>query len=131
MNKDEKLLGILNIVWGSMGVVGGLIGGLILLAPTLIVHSGLSERLSRDDETVIWILGIIGICICAFAILVALPCIIGGIGLVKKSEWARTLILVVSFIHLLAFPLGTALGVYGIYVLWNREVPPQQPPPLA
>lgn len=45
-----------------------------------------------------------------------------GIGLRKRRSWSRTLGLVVSAISLLSFPLGTAYGVYGLYVLTRPGV---------
>jgi hypothetical protein len=39
----------------------------------------------------------------------------------KKHEWARILILVVSFFHLLSFPFGTALAVYSFVILLKDE----------
>jgi hypothetical protein len=47
--------------------------------------------------------------------------IIGGIGLFTKSKWARILVLILSAIDLLNFPIGTALGIYTIWVLVQPE----------
>jgi hypothetical protein len=38
-------------------------------------------------------------------------------GLFERQPWARLLGLVVGFLALLRFPLGTALGIYTIWVL--------------
>ena len=37
------------------------------------------------------------------------------------KPWARTLMLVISALHLFHIPLGTALGIYGFFVLLNDE----------
>jgi hypothetical protein len=50
-----------------------------------------------------------------------IPQISGGIGLLKRKPWGRTLILIVSVLALVFFPLGTALGIYSIYVLTHQE----------
>ena len=55
-----------------------------------------------------------------FAILTA-PEIIGGIRLIKKKEWGRILVLIVSFFNLIWFPIWTALGIYSIVILVNKE----------
>ena len=47
--------------------------------------------------------------------------IIGGIGLLKRRSWARILLLIVSVLQLLDIPLGTALGIYTIWVLIQDE----------
>jgi hypothetical protein len=45
--------------------------------------------------------------------------LVGGIGLLSLAPWARTLTLVAGFIELLNVPLGTALGIYAIWVLMS------------
>ena len=39
----------------------------------------------------------------------------------RRQEWGRILVLVVSFFHLMSFPLGTALGVYSFVILLKEE----------
>ena len=40
-----------------------------------------------------------------------------GWGLLQKEDWARTVALVVGFVALLNVPIGTALGIYTLWVL--------------
>jgi glucose uptake protein GlcU len=40
-----------------------------------------------------------------------------GWGLLQHEEWARVFALVVGFIALLNVPIGTALGIYTLWVL--------------
>ena len=47
--------------------------------------------------------------------------IIGGIGLFAKKNWARILVLILSAIDLFNFPIGTAVGIYTIWVLVQTE----------
>lgn len=42
-------------------------------------------------------------------------------GLFEREPWARTLGLVIGFLALLRFPLGTALGIYTLWVLLPAE----------
>jgi len=46
---------------------------------------------------------------------------IAGWGLLRREDWARTLALVVGFIALLNVPIGTALGIYTLWVLLPRN----------
>ena len=56
-----------------------------------------------------------------FLSLVSLPGIVGGIALFKRQRWARMLLLVLGFLNLVSFPpIGTALGVYTIWLLFKR-----------
>jgi hypothetical protein len=49
------------------------------------------------------------------------PAIIAGIGLLSYQPWSRILTIVLSVLGLLNFPIGTVLGVYGLWVLFNSE----------
>lgn len=42
-------------------------------------------------------------------------------GLFEREPWARMLGLVIGFLALLRFPLGTALGIYTLWVLLPEE----------
>lgn len=105
------LLGILHIARGSIVFLIGVLAFVLL--------SGIG--LFSGDPTAFGILGFIGTVAVAFMFFLALPSIAAGIGLIKYQEWGRILALVVGFISLLDVPIGTALGVYTIWVLMNDE----------
>ena len=63
----------------------------------------------------------IGAFIAGFILLISVPGLIGGIGLLKRREWARILVLVLGFINLINIPFGTILGAYSIWVLIKPE----------
>ena len=44
-----------------------------------------------------------------------------GIGLLYFKPWARILGIVLSAIALLGFPWVTLLGIYGLWVLFNKD----------
>jgi hypothetical protein len=58
----------------------------------------------------------------AFAF-VAMPggILLAGIGLLKHREWARVLALILAGFMLIAFPFGTAIGIYAFWVLLSSE----------
>lgn len=119
MRDHIRLLGILNI---AMGCLVALIGIVIL-----IVMGGaagfISAQISNDADaqTSAPIVAFIGLCIAIFFLVLALPSIIAGWGLLNLRPWARILGIIVSIFHLLSFPFGTALGVYGLWVLFSEE----------
>ncbi|HUI76563.1 MAG TPA: zinc ribbon domain-containing protein [Bryobacteraceae bacterium] len=43
--------------------------------------------------------------------------LVTGWGLLQREPWARTLAIVMGFLHLLNMPFGTALGIYTLWVL--------------
>jgi hypothetical protein len=47
--------------------------------------------------------------------------ILAGWGLIERQPWARTLAIVLGFFALFHFGLGTALGIYTLWVLLPAE----------
>ncbi len=43
-----------------------------------------------------------------------------GIALLNRASWARVLAVIAAVLALIKFPLGTALGIYTLYVLAPR-----------
>ena len=62
-------------------------------------------------------LGGLGLILSGFAI----AGLIAGAGLLSRSTWARVLTMVLGCISLIHFPLGTALGVYTLWVLAPQD----------
>ena len=118
MHTHVRTLGILHIVFGSLGVCLGL--GFLLLFGGIAGIVGMADP-GEDAMIAIPILGIVGTMIFVVTMLLSLPGIIAGIGLLSYKEWARILTIVLSFFHILNIPFGTALGVYGLWVLFSPE----------
>jgi hypothetical protein len=65
--------------------------------------------------------GAIGAIIFLAVLVLSLPGLIIGIGLLQFRPWARIGGIVLSALDLFGFPFHTALGIYGLWVLLNRE----------
>jgi hypothetical protein len=76
--------------------------------------------LSGDPEA-LWITGTVATAISLFILILSVPGLIGGIGLLQRRRWARVLLLIVGALSLLNIPFGTAVGVYTIWALTHRE----------
>jgi hypothetical protein len=118
MEKHVTVLGILFIAYSAIGLATGLLVLFVLCGAGTIAE--LSPGGAAPFE-VLPILITIGSLICGFFLVSSIPGIIAGIGLLKFKPWARILTLVLSIIYLLEVPLGTALGIYGLWVLFNQE----------
>lgn len=94
---------------------------LFLCAAAIVFFAVVGGGLLSGDADAMWITSTVGTVIAAFLALLAVPGIIGGIGLLKRAEWARILVLILGFLNLLNFPLGTALGIYTIWALMRDE----------
>lgn len=124
MEKHISLVAILNIVYRALVLLGA--GVLFVLAAVFghlmnaLIRSGALE----PDEVPIEILNIVPIILClvaAILVIVSVVAIVGAVGVMHKREWARVLLLVISFLGLVRVPLGTILGIYSIWVLLNDE----------
>src|SRR5262245_16434574 len=119
MEQHIKILGVLNIVWGAMGALGGVVILLVFGSAFGIVGAALHHN--GDAAVVLPIIGLVGGAIALFLLLLSVPSIVAGIGLLNFKAWSRILAIVVSAFHLLSIPFGTALGIYGLWVLFSQE----------
>jgi hypothetical protein len=116
-----KVLGTLHIIFGALGVFVGL--GILLMFGGISAVVGMSDQ-SGDAAVAIPILGGIAAFLFVLVLILALPGIVAGIGLLQFRSWARTLTIILSAISLLNFPFGTALGIYGLWVLLQTSTEP-------
>jgi hypothetical protein len=124
MEKHVTLVGILNIVYRSMAIIGAIV--LFCLAYGFGFLMKFISHFDRCDvqEVPPEVFGLVQIVLTIIGILIlifAVTGIIGAIGVLKRKEWGRITLLIVSFFSLLSVPLGTILGVYSIWVLLNDE----------
>ncbi len=127
MKKHIQVLGILNIVWGSFGFVAGLI--ILLIFGGVVGIIGAASRHEPDAMIAIPIVSVVGGVIFFALLITSLPAIITGIGLLRMANWSRIVGIIVSALHLLSIPFGTALGVYGLCVLLSGETVSYFEPP--
>ena len=111
MNKHVTILGILFISFSCLLCVGGIVFSWVIPMAGNISGNDVAMRITS----------IIGDTLGTVLIIMSMPGLVGGIGLLKRKYWARILILVLCFLSLLSIPFGTALGVYGIWILLKSE----------
>ena len=124
-----KAVGIIHIVLGAMGVCAALI--------VLLVFGGLAGATAvggagdADARTGAALMGGIGGFVFILILALSAPAVVAGIGLLKFRPWARILTIVLSCLNLLNIPIGTALGVYSLWVLLNSQTEPLFRQPAA
>lgn len=119
METHKKIAGILFIVTGVLHIIG-----YIFVSAFFSFLFPLIMEEARGDEGA-WILewiGHFGQLIGAVLIFfLAVPSIIAGIGLLAKQKWALTLALIVACFKLFSFPIGTAIGIYVIWIYIQNQ----------
>jgi hypothetical protein len=113
-----KVIAWLHIVLGGLGILAAL--GILLLLGGIAGFVGMSST-DPDARVAVPILGGIGAIIFVVIVLLSVPGVIAGIGLLKLAPWARILTIVLSALHILNIPIGTAVGIYGLWALTQRE----------
>lgn len=117
MEQHVRAVAILNIVLGALGVVLALVVLLLFGGLAGVVGSDPGE----DADIGAMILGLVGGIGFLILAVFSVPSIIAGYGLLNFRPWAPTLTIVMSVLNLMHVPLGTAVGIYGLWVLLNDE----------
>lgn len=128
MRKHIQVVGILNIVWGALGLLGALV--VLLVFGGIATAVGVAGRHVPEAHVAIPFLTLLGGFIFSLLLLTSAPAIVVGIALLRDISWSRIAGIVLSAIHLLSFPFGTALGIYGLWVLitdYRTSPPPSGP----
>ena len=112
MKQHVSLVGALHVGFGILGLLAA-------LAVYFSFHFvfGFVEDIDIAEELISFLGNSLSLIILFFSALG----IIGGIGLFTHKSWARILIMIVSAINCLNIPVGTAKGVYSIWVLMQPE----------
>ncbi len=119
--KHITLVGILTLVHS------GLLVAVAILAFGVLAGIGAVS----GDEDAFMVMGIIGTVLGGFLLFLSIPGIIGGIALLQRARWSRIFMIVLSAFKFLDVPIGTALGVYTIYVMLRPDVIAVLDPPAA
>jgi hypothetical protein len=113
-----KVLAVLYIVLSGIGLLFGLL--MLFAAGTIAGLVGMSAS-PEDAAIAVPILGLAGTALAVVVLLFSAPGLITGWGLLKLRSWARILGIVLAVISLINFPIGTAVGIYGLWVLLTKE----------
>lgn len=112
MDTHVKILAIVYILYNVIA----LLGSLVLLLTLGTVGHLVAGLIGAGPDTMRILEGLLG-SMGLLLVLESVAGIFGGLGLLQYRLWARTLTILLSLINLLHIPFGTALGIYGLWVL--------------
>jgi hypothetical protein len=118
MQTHVKVLGVLYLAVSAF---------FLLVALFLLLAMGgaagiVGATADPDDAAIaIPVLGIAGSALAAFLCFFSLPGLATGYGLLRQKPWARILGIVLSALSLINIPFGTIVGIYGLWVLLNKD----------
>lgn len=122
MQQHVTILGVLFIALGILGLIGVLVIVLVFGGAVGIVTTAAAD--DPEAQIAVPIVGGVGAAIALFILVLSIPDIIVGIGLLNFRPWARILGIILCLLGLLNFPLGTLVGAYGLWVLLTSETEP-------
>ena len=112
MKQHVSFVGALHIGFGLLGIAGALaifFGFQFLFE--LVDHDPIAQK----------VLSYVGNAIALITMFFSSLGVIGGAGLFSYRSWARVLVMIVSAVNCLNIPVGTAKGIYSIWVLMQPE----------
>ncbi|MGA9529265.1 MAG: hypothetical protein WBS24_14215 [Terriglobales bacterium] len=113
VREHVKLVGLLWMAYSALHILGGV--AVLVFAKFMFLRL-MQIPNGPPQEFLVWmrpLIGVVGWLILAKAALG----IVAGWGLLQREEWARVVALVFGFLALLSVPVGTALGIYTLWVL--------------
>ena len=111
VQEHVRLLGILWLALSALNAVAGIV--LLILANTVFLH--LREMGAPPDVPAAFLHSLFS-AIGTVILIKAVAGFFAGWGLLRREPWARMLTIVLSFLALFNIPLGTALGIYSLWV---------------
>lgn len=117
MRVHVKVVGAIYIAFAAIA----LLGALVLFIGTGSVVGLVGASGDPDAAAAIPIIAIAGTAVMAVALLLAVPGLVAGIGLLYFKPWARILGVILSAINLLGFPVLTIVGAYALWVLLSKD----------
>jgi len=113
MESHKKVLGILFVIFASFQLLLMLFLGMFL---STIFTFAMSQAEPKDVPILELVMNVVRYIPALVIIFMSLPALIAGIGLLAKQKWAMILALIIGCLNIFSFPVGTALGIFTIWV---------------
>jgi hypothetical protein len=113
LDGHKKVLGIIYIVTASLSLLIALFVRAVMSIIFSFAFDGASDEEQKIADFVMAITSLLPMVIIIFS---SLPTMIAGIGLVTRQSWATMLALILGCLKLFAIPIGTAIGIYAIWI---------------
>ena len=117
MQTHVKVLAVLFIVLSALGVLAAVGAG----AAFGLAGMATAAADSEEAAVAVPIIGIVGTLFTTFLLVLSIPGLVAGFGLLSFKPWARILAIVLCALQLINVPFGTIVGVYGLWVLLSKD----------
>jgi hypothetical protein len=104
------VLGVILVVMALlMSLLFGILGGVV----------GASGE--ENAGFAVAILGLSGAALTIMLLVLGIPYIVCGWGLYRRRRWARVMGIILAAIALTKIPIGTAVGIYALIILFQKD----------
>jgi hypothetical protein len=107
LQQHVAILGWLYVVGHAIFLVIGAFVFVLLVGLAPVTH----------EPEPMWVLTLVGTTVGLLMAALGLPGLLAGWGLLTRKPWARVLAIVVGILGLINVPIGTAIGLYTLWVL--------------
>lgn len=121
MDVHKRILAILFIISGVLQI---LVMAIVSAVISIIFPVAMDHAHVDDQWVLMWVVPIVQTIAIILVFVFSIPSIIGGFALLKGKKWALTLLMVLGCFKLFSFPIGTALGIYAIWVYAEEHKKP-------
>ena len=123
MESHKKILGILYVISSLIQV---LLLSMLGIFFTAIFAFAKNQADPEDQHILDLVASLLQYLPIVLIIFMSFPSLIAGIGLLTRQRWAMLLALILGCFKLFSFPIGTAIGVYTIWVYSEDQRQPKQ-----
>ncbi len=113
----QKILGAILIAYSALN----LFGAVTLLTAVNFVTAFVDEP--GLAPLVFFLCHLFGIAI----LVLSVPAIIGGAGMLREAAWSKNISLVVGIIYLIFIPIGTIIGIYCLWFNSQQIIRDKEP----
>ena len=113
VQEHVRLVGILWMAYSALTAVGGV--AVVIVAHTIFGNAFRMHQ-GPPPEVSMWLRPLLT-CVGVLLLMKSAVGFFAGWGLLQRERWARVAALIVGFISLFNVPVGTALGIYTLWVL--------------
>jgi hypothetical protein len=104
-------------------VCGGMLVALAFFLPAILglVAAFVHESGDPDANVASKVLGLTGAALSIFFAVIAVPFVATGWGMLKLQPWSRIAGIVLGALLLIEIPIGTAIGIYALVILFRKD----------
>jgi hypothetical protein len=113
LDDHKKILGILYVITAFLTIMVMM----VIRAIFTTIYAFAFNDAEPEEQAIFQLIMSIGAYVQVLVIgVVAVPTLIAGIGLLLRQSWAMIVSLIVACFKLFSFPIGTAIGIYAIWI---------------